>query len=173
MPIVNFPMQYDGLEGKERPRHDFIVNTNFDDERYWVPYVPNVWFQACFFNVTNGGFANVLKILPGCQLNPHYHVSWVHGFTLKGQWGYREHDWLATPGTYIFEPPGECHTLFVPETSPEPMITYFVLNGGLLYLDKVGGEVVGYDDGFTLLEIARKHYKDVGLDVSLIDAMIR
>ena len=123
--------------------------------------------------MTTGGFANVLKILPGRQLNPHYHISEVHGFTLRGKWRYLEHDWVAEPGSYIYEPAGEVHTLSVPEDADEPMITFFVLHGGLIYLDKVeGGKVVGYDDGFTLLDLARKHYKEVGLD-PLLDEMIR
>jgi hypothetical protein len=49
-----------------------------------------------------------------------------------------------------------------------------VLHGGLVYIDNVeNGKVLGYDDGFTLLELARKHYRNVGLDEVLLDAMIR
>src|SRR5262249_55700507 len=114
------------------------------------------------------------RVNPGKQLNPHYHVSTVHGLTLKGSWRYLEHDWVATPGSYIFEPAGEAHTLVVPEDAPEPMITFFVLSGGLIYLDSIeSGQVVAYDDGFTLLELARQHYKSCGLDLALIDAMVR
>jgi hypothetical protein len=32
---------------------------------------------------------------------------------------------------------------------------------------------VGYDDGFTLLDLARKHYFEIGLDPKLLDALIR
>ena len=83
------------------------------------------------------------------------------------------HDsWTANTGTYIFEPPGELHTLIVPATSKEPMITLFVLSGGLIYVNS-DGSFLGYDDGFTLLELARRHYKDAGLDQAELDAMIR
>jgi hypothetical protein len=81
---------------------------------------------------------------------------------------------VAKPGTFIYEPAGEAHTLVVPADAPEPMISFFVVSGGLIYLDKAkDGVVVGYDDGFTLLELARKHYREVGLDLALLDAMIR
>jgi len=174
MPIDVFKNFDDGLEATQRMRHEFSTDTNLEDDRLWVPYIPNVWFQACFFNASTGGFANILKILPGNQLNPHYHVSTVHGLTLRGTWRYLEHDWVAVPGTYLFEPPGEAHTLVVPADATEPMITFFVLSGGLIYLDKVdGGKVVGYDDGFTLLELARTHYDNIGLDRSLVDRLIR
>jgi hypothetical protein len=174
MPISVFSTFDDGLAPAARRRDEFVTHTNLDDERLWVPYVDGVWFQACQFNVSSGGFANVLKVLPGKMLNPHYHISTVWGYTIRGTWHYLEHNWVAKPGTFIFEPAGEAHTLVVPADAPEPMITFFVLSGGLIYLDKVkDGVVVGYDDGFTLLELARKHYREVGLDPALLDAMIR
>jgi len=44
----------------------------------------------------------------------------------------------------------------------------------LIYLDSIeSGKVVGYDDGFSLLEMARAHYRNVGLDLALLDAMVR
>jgi 2,4'-dihydroxyacetophenone dioxygenase len=174
MPITQFNGFNDGLSPDERRRDQFVTWTNLNDERLWIPYVEGVHFQACHFNVSNGGFSNILRVNPGHKLNPHYHVATVHGFTLRGSWHYLEHDWVATPGTYIFEPPGEAHTLVVDDNATEPMITFFVLAGGLIYLDKVkDGKVVGYDDGFTLLQLARAHYNEVGLDLKLLDAMIR
>ncbi len=55
---------------------------------------------------------------------------------MRGHWRYLEHDWIAKPGTYIYEPAGEAHTLVITEDSPEPMVTMFVVGGGLIYLDK-------------------------------------
>ncbi|MCC7452023.1 MAG: 2,4'-dihydroxyacetophenone dioxygenase family protein [Anaerolineae bacterium] len=174
MPITEFRTFDDGLPVEMRRRDEYMAMTNLDDERLWIPYVPGVHFQACHFSVTSGGFANVLRVQPGTNLPAHYHISTVHGFTLRGSWHYREHDWVATPGSYIFEPAGEAHTLLVDADAKEPMMTFFVLSGGLIYVDNVvNGKVVGYDDGFTLLELARKHYRECGLDVSLIDRMIR
>lgn len=50
----------------------------------------------------------------------------------------------------------------------------FVVRGGFIYIDKItDGNMLAYDDGFTILEIARKHYQEVGLDPALLDAMIR
>src|SRR5258707_233174 len=84
-----------------------------------------------------------------------------------------EHDWIAKPGTYIFEPAGEAHTLVITEDSPEPMVTLFVVGGGLIYLDKpVNGTVAAYEDGFTLLELTRKYYREAGLDVRQLDLLI-
>jgi hypothetical protein len=171
--VQNFQFFEDGLKPEQRLRHEYMKNINLNDERFWIPYGEGVWFQACHFNVSAGGFAEVLKILPGKQLSSHYHTSTVHGFTLQGKWRYLEHEWIATPGSFIWEPPGEMHTLVVPEDSPEPMMTFFVISGGIIYTDPETGAFAGYDDGFTMLKRAREYYQEAGLDPALLDAIIR
>ena len=174
MPITSFNSFTDGLEPSRRSREHFITNVNLEDDRVWVPYANGVWFQPCCFNVTSGGFSVVLKGLPGSMVGTHYHVGTVHGYTMRGHWRYLEHDWIAKPGTYIYEPAGEAHTLVITEDSPEPMMTLFVVQGGLIYLDKpVHGAVAAYEDGFTLLELSRKYYREAGLDLRKLDALIR
>jgi hypothetical protein len=108
------------------------------------------------------------------MVGTHYHVGNVHGYTMRGHWRYLEHDWIAKPGTYIYEPAGEAHTLVIMDDSPEPMITLFVVEGGLIYLDKAkDGGFAAYEDGFSLLELTRKYYREAGLDVTKLDALIR
>jgi 2,4'-dihydroxyacetophenone dioxygenase len=93
---------------------------------------------------------------------------------MRGHWRYLEHDWIAKPGTYIYEPAGEAHTLVITEDSPEPMVTMFVVEGGLVYLDKPEyGGLGAYEDGFTLLELCRKYYRDAGLDPRQLDLLVR
>jgi hypothetical protein len=93
---------------------------------------------------------------------------------MRGHWRYLEHDWIARPGTYIYEPAGEAHTLVIMDDSPEPMITMFILEGGLIYLDKpANGGFAAYEDGFTLLELTRKYYREAGLDVRKLDGLVR
>ena len=164
----------DGLDPFQRKRGHFIANCDTGDERLWVPYADGVWIQPCYFNVTSGGFSVLLKGLPGAQLGVHYHVGTVQGYTMRGHWRYLEHDWIAKPGTYIYEPAGEAHTLVITDDSPEPMMTLFVVGGGLIYLDKPSnGNFAAYEDGFTLLELTRQHYRDVSLDPKKLDALIR
>ena len=176
MPITNFATFSDGLESKQRKRNHYIADIDLEDDRLWVPWgdLVGVWFQPCCFNVTVGGFSIVVKGLPGVVLGSHYHVGDVYGITIHGQWGYLESDWIAKPGTFIYEPAGEAHTLFVKEDSPEPMIAFFVVTGGLVNLDKpVDGTFQSYEDGFTFLEMARQHYRDNGLDVGRLDERVR
>ena len=174
MPITAFNNFTDGLKPDQRSRGHFIANLDLEDDRLWVPYAEGVWFQPCCFNVTSGGFTVILKGLPGAMLGTHYHVGTVRGYTMRGHWRYLEHDWIAKPGTFIYEPAGECHTLVITEDSPEPAIIFFAVEGGLIYLDKpVDGGVAAYEDGFTVLEFSRQYYREAGLDVNSLDALVR
>lgn len=174
MPITTFESFTDGLDPNRRSREHFIANTHLDDDRLWVPYADGVWFQPCRFNVTTGGFSVVLKGLPGAKLGTHYHVGAVHGYTMRGFWRYLEHDWIAKPGTFVYEPAGEAHTLVITDDSPEPALIVFIVEGGLIYLDKaVNGGFAAYEDGFTLLALCRNYYREAGLDVSQLDMVVR
>jgi 2,4'-dihydroxyacetophenone dioxygenase len=60
------------------------------------------------------------------------------------------------------------------DTGDTLMVTVFVVEGGLIYLDKaVNGGFAAYEDGFTLLELTRKYYREAGLDVPQLDLLIR
>ncbi len=174
MPIETFSSSSDGLEPDQRNRGHYIADIDTENDRLWVPYAEGVWFQPCQFNVTTGGFSVILKGMPGAQLGVHYHVGTVRGYTLRGHWRYLEHDWIAKPGTFIYEPAGEAHTLVVMEDSPEPAVIMFMVEGGLVYLDKpVDGGFAALEDGFSLLEHCRNYYREAGLDLSELDTRIR
>ncbi len=174
MPITAFNSLTDGLDANQRSREHFVANINVEDNRRWVPYAEGVWIQPCCFNVTSGGFSVVLKALPGAKLGVHYHVGTVRGYTMRGHWRYVEHDWVAKPGTFIYEPAGEAHTLVITDDSPEPALILFIVEGGLIYLDKAtDGGFAAYEDGFTLLELCRNYYRKIGLDVRQLDLLVR
>ena len=174
MPIDKFSSFDDGLEPSQRNRGHFVADIDIEDDRGWIPYAEGVWIQPCHFDVTRGGFSVVLKGLPGAVLGTHYHVGTVRGHTMSGHWRYLEHDWIAKPGTFIYEPAGEAHTLIIMEDSPEPALILFVVEGGLVYLDRPdNGSLTAYEDGFTILELCRNHYRSTGLDVRQLDLRIR
>jgi hypothetical protein len=82
-----------------------------------------------------------------------------------------EHDWIAEEGGFVYEPPGEVHTLVVDEGVDE-MITMFNVNGAMLYLNE-DGETVGYEDVFTKINMCRSHYEEIGLGGDFVDQFIR
>jgi quercetin dioxygenase-like cupin family protein len=151
---------------------DLVVHPAIpEDDRIWVPQAPNVWFRPLCLSVSQGYWVNLLKVTRAGVLSRHRHTNPVHGFVLKGRWHYLEHDWIAEEGGYVYEPPGETHTLVVPEDVSE-MITQFQVNGIMLYVDP-DGHAVGYEDVFTKIAMCRKHYESVGLGADYVDRFIR
>jgi 2,4'-dihydroxyacetophenone dioxygenase len=142
-----------------------------DDERVWVPQMENVWFRPLCLNTLQGYWVNLLRVRKAGVLSRHRHPAPVHGYVLRGRWHYLEHDWVAEEGGFAFEPPGETHTLVVPEGCEE-MATLFQVNGALVYVDQQG-RAMGYDDVFTRLEGARRHYESAGVDPGYLDTLIR
>lgn len=141
------------------------------DERVWVPQAENVWFRPLCLNRSQGYWTNLLRVRKAGVLSRHRHPNPVHGFVLKGRWRYLEHDWVAEAGGYVYEPPGETHTLVVPE-DVEEMITFFQVNGVMYYVDP-WGKHLGYEDVFTKIEMCRRHYAEVGLGEDYVDRLIR
>ena len=141
------------------------------DPRVWVPQAPDVWFRPLCLSRSQGYWVNLLKVRKSGVLSRHRHPSTVHGFVLKGRWHYLEHDWVATEGAYVMEPPGETHTLVVPDDVAE-MITLFQVNGVMSYVDP-WGTPVGYEDVFTKIDMCRAHYADVGLGADFVDRFTR
>ena len=141
------------------------------DEHLWVPQAPGVWFKPLVLNVSQGYYLNLLRVRNSGVLSRHRHAGPVHAFTLRGRWRYLEHNWEAVPGSYAFEPPGETHTLVVPEDVSE-MVTLFHVTGGYVYVDP-DGVALGYEDVFTKLENARRHYAAIGLGADFAASITR
>jgi len=142
-----------------------------EDDRVWVPQMENVWFRPLCLNTVQGYWVNLLRVRKSGVLSRHRHPAPVHGYVLRGQWHYLEHDWKAKEGSYVFEPPGETHTLVVPENVTE-MITLFHITGAMIYIDPYGQQT-GYEDVFTKIEMCRKHYTESGLGEDFVNQFIR
>jgi 2,4'-dihydroxyacetophenone dioxygenase len=145
-----------------------------DDERVWVPQADQVWFRPLLLNTVTGGWCNLLRVRRSGVLSRHIHPSLVVGYVIRGAWRYLEHDWVAREGSFVYEPPGEIHTLVVDEASggaPE-MITFFNIAGAMVYVDDQGRQT-DYEDVFTKIEMCRKHYAAVGLGEHFVDQFVR
>jgi 2,4'-dihydroxyacetophenone dioxygenase len=153
---------YKHPQPKESPPELIVPNAIPTDERIWVPVEENVWF---------GYWMNLLRVRKSGVLSRHRHPQPVHGFVLRGEWRYLEHDWVAREGGYVYEAPGETHTLVV-DPHVEEMITLFQVNGAMIYVDP-DGNTTGYDDVFTRIDKCRAHYAKNGLGADYIDQFIR
>jgi quercetin dioxygenase-like cupin family protein len=142
-----------------------------DDERVWVPQAPDVWFRPLLLNTVSGGWCNLLRVRKSGVLSRHRHPMMVVGYVIKGTWFYREHDWVATVGSFVYEPPGEIHTLEVPADCAE-MITFFNIQGAMIYLNDAN-EQTGYEDVWTKIDMCRAHYAANGLGADYVDQFVR
>lgn len=148
-----------------------ILDLDNCDERLWVPQAPDVWFRPLLLSVSGGFFVNILRVRRSGILSRHRHAGCVHATVLRGRWHYLEHPWWATEGGYAFEPPGDIHTLEVPDDVQE-MITMFHVTGAYIYVDP-DGVPVGVEDVFSKLEKAKKHYEEVGLGANFVNQFVR
>ena len=120
------------------------------DQIPWVPQGDRVWFKPLRFDLANGRWVNLLKVTGGGKVNRHRHSGGqVLGYCIQGSWHYAEREWVARPGTFVYEPPGDIHTLIV--DAAEEMITLFILEGVIQYLDN-NDNLIYQDDVFTKLE---------------------
>jgi 2,4'-dihydroxyacetophenone dioxygenase len=129
----------------------------------WIPQSDRVWFKPVRFDLTNGKWINLLKVKPGGKVNRHRHTGGsVLAYTLQGNWYYVEREWKAKPGTFVFEPPGDIHTLVV--DGEEEMISLFILEGCIQYLNDED-EITSQDDVFSKLKRYEEYCKDFNIPI--------
>ena len=132
------------------------------DELPWVPQGERVWFKPLRFDLANGRWVNLLKVTGGGKVNRHRHSGGqVLGYCIQGSWHYLEREWVAKPGTFVYEPPGDIHTLVVDDA--EEMLTLFILEGVVQYLDD-DDNLIYQDDVFTKMERYLNFCKAQGIE---------
>ncbi len=150
---------------------ELVLDADLEDERLWVPRGDDVWSFPLWFSVGQGSWVNITRARGDGVISRHRHSAPVTGYTLDGAWGYLEHEWTARAGTFVFEPPGETHTLVVrPEAGH--MTVLFHNFGPLINVD-AQGNTVGFVDVFTRIEACRRHYTQVGLGEDHVRRLIR
>lgn len=141
-----------------------------DDPREWVPAaMDGVWMRPLLFDTVRGAWVNVTRLATTGLVTRHAHPGPVHGLVLSGRWHYAERDWIAEAGCYVFEPPGDVHTLMA---DGGESLTLFWITGSLVELDAQGG-TVGYADVFSRIDQASRHYESVGLGADYVRKYIR
>ena len=105
---------------KEAAKEIVVESAIPKDERLWVPQAENVLNESA-------ARAQIRRAKPAPASQA------VHGM-VQGPLALSGQDWEAAEGSYVFEPPGETHTLYVPE-DVEETITCFQVNGVMFYCD--------------------------------------
>lgn len=140
------------------------------DECPWIPGEPGFWNKFMLFDLRHNSLVTLFKINPGKKLPPHYHSMPVVGYVLKGEFKYEEYEWTASPGSTVYEPAGEVHTLV--NIGRTPMIGVFHVTGPQINVDREG-HVLTYIDTDTVLNYTRDYCKLKGIDDSFIAKITR
>ena len=141
-----------------------------DDDRLYAPLSDTVGTRPLFISTTQNRWCDVLMARGAGLVNRHYHPHQVFAYTISGKWGYLEHDWVASEGMYVFEPPGEIHTLVVDQE--DEMITLFHVCGTLIYFDD-DNKPCGFDDVHSKIEMCQRHFRQCGLGEQALEQFIR
>ena len=141
------------------------------DESYFVPVSETVSSRPVWISPQRNMWADILMSEHAGLVNRHYHPHHIFAYTISGKWGYLEHDWTARAGDFVYETPGEGHTLVAYEHE-QPMRAFFIVKGPLIWLDD-DGKPDGYFDVHSYIELCRKHYEKVGIGEDYVDTLFR
>lgn len=105
-----------------------------DTNNPWIPFGDAAAIKHFSFDVRTNSVANILWVKGGGQIGTHKHRGVVSAVTLEGSWAYREYDWVARPGDFVYELPGTAHTLH--SDDPNGMKATFWINGAIEFFDE-------------------------------------
>lgn len=141
------------------------------DERLYVPFTETVKSRPLWISPSENRWCDILMATSAGLVNRHYHPHEVFAYTISGKWGYLEHDWTATAGDFVYETPGEGHTLVAYEHE-QPMRAFFIVKGPLVWLDEKGN-ADGIFDVHDYIAMCREHYDKIGVGAAYIDSLFR
>jgi quercetin dioxygenase-like cupin family protein len=124
-----------------------LVNTGYIDVESlpsvpFTPYSNDVLLKYVRLDPVRGEVVAFLKSPPGMVLPRHHHSGTVIVYTITGKWKYKEHDWIAVPGSVVYETASTEHT---PQGLPD--------TGELLVLNIIVGELIFLDDQNRVMAI--------------------
>ena len=120
----------------------------------WVPFAPyssDVLLKYFKLDPIRGESISVLKAPAGTQMPKHHHTGTVIVYTLKGRWKYAEHDWIAGPGSVVFETAGSSHTPVMVRGDDDEVITFNIVQGDLIYLNE-NDQVIAMENWKTSMD---------------------
>ena len=131
------------------------------DDLPWAVWDEGVEAKMLRVSRETGTWVIINRFAPGKRIPTHHHDGAVHAYTLKGRWHYLEYDFVASPGSFVFEQAGSTHTLEAMPDSEEPVEVFFVIEGGLILYDD-DGNYFGYTDAQMALDERRRPFDPRG-----------
>lgn len=117
------------------PAIDTATSIAREAEIPWGEFADGIEVKLLRIAADGSSYTILSRFGPGTVLPRHRHFGPVHAYTLEGRWHYREYDWFAESGSFVYEPTGSTHTLEVPAGESGPAVVYFTVQGGMVLLD--------------------------------------
>jgi 2,4'-dihydroxyacetophenone dioxygenase len=102
----------------------------------WVPFGANAAIRHLGFDPRHNIFMNMLWVKSAGVVGTHKHRGTVVMVCLEGSTRYLEYDWVAGPGSFIYETPGLTHTLVT--DNPTGVKLFGWLQGPIEWYDEHG-----------------------------------
>ncbi len=128
----------------------------------WVPFLPysdEIFIKLIKADPVRGEWTTLLKVPPRFELPMHRHAGTVQVYTVAGQWAYKEHDWIAKPGSFVFETAASEHT---PMSFDDEVITLNIVQGDWLVLGEAD-EVLAIESWRTAMDRYVAHCRSIGI----------
>ena len=119
-----------------------------DESLPWLPFSPHselVSLRLYAADPARGEVILLLRAPPGVELPSHRSTGATTIYTLQGRWKYREHDWVAGPGSVVLEPAGPRHTPRILADGTDDAMLFVVADGDLQIMDE-DGQVIGIEN---------------------------
>ena len=145
--------------------YESVQTCVIDDESLpWVPFTPyadNVLLKYLKLDPIRGEMIVLLKAPAGMQLPKHHHSGTVIVYTLEGRWKYHEHDWIAGPGSIVYETAASSHTPQAIDGSGHVVVLNIVV-GDLIFMDEKDN-VLAIENWKTSMQRYLAHCKKTGV----------
>lgn len=139
----------------------------------WMPFVPysdDVFIKVIKIDPVRGEWVTLLKTPPYTELPMHHHSGTVMVWTVSGSWRYKENDWVATPGSFVFETAASRHTPIT--VGDEEVVTLNIVQGDWNIVSPEGA-VLAIENWKSMMDRYLNYCKSQGIasiDVSSFSA---
>jgi len=130
----------------------------------WMPFAPysdDIFLKLIKVDPIRGEWTALLKSPPFTELPMHHHSGTVMVWTVAGRWRYKEHDWVAGPGSFVFETAASRHTPMT--VGDEEVVTLNIVQGDWNVMSPEGA-VLAIENWKSMVDRYRNFCKRCGID---------
>lgn len=149
MPLPTLPFDTSLVDAESLPWHPLL------------PYADDVMIKLLKVNPLSGEWITLLKSPAHVQLPRHHHSGTVIVYTVAGRWRYLEHDWVAGPGSLVYEVAGSRHTPAV--VGEDEVLTLNIVQGDWNLMSD-DDQVLAIENWKTVLKRYTDHCATHGLE---------